>query len=318
MEGNMRCICYRRFGGPDVLQPDQIPLPQPGPGEIRVRVAGCGVNPIDFKTRAGLGFVSQVLGTGFTFIPGYDASGVVDAMGEGVTVHAPGEPVFGMVNFPLPAGCYAEYVVAPVTQWAAAPTAIPLAHAGGLPLAGLTAWQALFDVGGLQTGERVLVLAGAGGVGHLAVQLAAWKGAQVSATASPGNHAFLRRHGVTLPLDYHDAAAIAAAGPWDLIVDLMGGTVGEQALAWLAPGGRMVTVPTNTAAALLQAGAAAGKTVRAIKVTPDTAQLTQLAALVDQGLLTLHVSAALQLEEAASAHADIERGHVKGKLILVP
>lgn len=314
----MRCICYRRFGGPEVLQLDEVPLPQPGPGEIRVRVAGCGVNPIDFKTRAGLGFVSQVLGAAFTFVPGYDVSGVVDAIGEGVASHAPGAPVFGMVNFPLPAGCYAEYVVAPVTQWAAAPTAIPLAHAGGLPLAGLTAWQALFDVGGLQAGERVLVLAGAGGVGHLAVQLAAWKGAQVSATASPGNHAFLRRHGVTLPLDYHDAAAIAGSGPWDLIVDLMGGTVGEQALAWLAPGGRMVTVPTNTAAALLQAGAAAGKIVRAIKVTPDTAQLAQLAALVDQGLLTLHVSAALQLEEAASAHATLEQGHVKGKLILVP
>lgn len=314
----MRCICYRQFGGADVLQLGEVPLPPPGPGDIRVRVAGCGVNPIDVKTRAGLGFVSQMLGAGFSFVPGYDASGVVDAIGEGVTAHVLGAPVFGMVNFPLPAGCYAEYVVAPAIQWAAAPTAMPLAHAGGLPLAGLTAWQALFEVGGLQANERVLVLAGAGGVGHLAVQLAAWKGAQVSATASPGNHAFLRDLGASQSLDYRTTAAIAGAGPWDLIVDLMGGSVGEQALAWLSPKGRMVTVPTNTAAALVQAGAAVGKTVHPIKVTPNPAQLEQLAALVNQGLLILQVSDVIRLEDAASAHVEIERGHVKGKLILVP
>lgn len=314
----MRQIFYSRFGGPDVLQLEHVAIPQPGPGQVRVRVAGCGVNPIDFKTRSGLGFVSQLLGQHFHFVPGYDASGVVDALGEGVTALAPGEAVFGMVNFPLSTGGYAEYVIAPVEQWVRAPAAMPLAHAGGLPLAGLTAWQALFDVGALQAGERVLVLAGAGGVGHLAVQLAAWKGAQVSATASAANHDFLRRHGVVNPLDYRDPAAIAQSGPWDLILDLMGGTVGEQALDWLAAKGRMVTVPTNTAAQLLEKGNAVGRTVVAIKVMPDPAQLKALATLVDQDALRLHVSAALALEEAASAHEKIEQGHVRGKLILVP
>lgn len=314
----MRRIFYTRFGGPDVLQLEHVPIPQPGPGQVRVRVAGIGINPIDFKTRSGLGFVSQMLGQRFHFVPGYDASGVVDALGDGVSGWALNDAVFGMVNLPLASGAYAEYVIAPAAQWARAPASIPLAHAGGLPLAGLTAWQALFDVGGLQAGERVLVLAGAGGVGHLAVQLAGWKGAQVSATASAANHEFLRRHGVTHALDYRDPATIAQHGPWDLILDLMGSAVGEQALDWLAEKGRMVTVPTNTAAQLLEKGSAQGRRVLATKVMPNTPQLEQLAMLVDQGRLRLHVSGAFALEEAASAHEKIEQGHVKGKLILLP
>ena len=221
-------------------------------------------------------------------------------------------------RFPLPAGAYGEFVVADAKQWARAPTAIALAHAAGLPLAGLTAWQALFEVGALQAGERVLVLAGAGGVGHLAVQLAVEKGAIVSATASPRNHEFLRSQGVTLALDYADAESISRHGPWDLILDLMGGSIGEQALPWLAENGRMVTVPTNTAAQLVQKGAALGRMVLAIKVTPNTSQLAELAARVEQGKLHLHVSGAFALEEAGSAQQQLERGHVKGKLILVP
>lgn len=314
----MRRIFYTRFGGPDVLQLEHIPIPSPGPGQVRVRVAGIGVNPIDFKTRSGLGFVSQRLGQRFHFVPGYDVSGTVDALGDGADEWALNDPVFGMVNFPQGSGAYAEYVIAPATQWARAPASIPLAHAGGLPLAALTAWQALFDVGGLQAGERVLVLAGAGGVGHLAVQLAHWKGAQVSATASVANHEFLRRHGVTHALDYRDPATIEQLRPWDLILDLMGGAEGERALGWLAEKGRMVTVPTNTAAQLLEKGGVLGRSVLTIKVIPNTSQLKTLAALVDQHALRLHVSGAFALEEAASAHEHIEQGHVKGKLILVP
>ena len=314
----MRSIVYSRFGGPEVLTLAQGDDPQPGPDQVRIRVAGCGVNPIDYKTRRGLGFAAQALGDHFHFVPGYDVAGTVDAVGSAVTDLPVGADVFGMVNFPLPGGAYADTLLVPAGELAVAPTAIPLAHAGGLPLAGLTAWQALFDVGGLQAGERVLVLAGAGGVGHLATQLAAWKGARVSATASVVNHGFLRRHGVGHPLDYHSPAEVAAQGPWDLILDLMGGDTGVAALPWLAPGGRLVTVPTNTAPRLLEAGQAAGCRVLAMKVSPDTAQLRELAQLVDLGVLQLHVSAAYSLEEAAAAQEQLEQGHTKGKLILVP
>ena len=208
--------------------------------------------------------MSQTLGQRFHFVPGYDVSGVVDALSDGVSQWAPGDAVYGMVNFPLPAGACAEYVVADAGTWARAPQSIPPGPRRWLAAFAGLAWQALFDVGGLQSGERVLVLAGAGGVGHLSVQLAAWKGASVSATASPANHDFLRRHGAALALDYRDPVAVGQHGPWDLILDLMGGAVGEQALGWLAPNGRMVTVPTNTAAQLLEKASGMARKVLAI------------------------------------------------------
>lgn len=313
----MQCICYSRFGGPEVLELCDVELPEPGPGQVRLRVAGAGVNPIDYKTRAGLGFAAQALGSTFHFTPGYDVAGMVDATGAGVTEPALGDAVFGMVNFPLLAGAYAEFVVLAAADVVPAPARLPLAHAAGLPLAGLTAWQALFDVGQLQAGERVLVLAGAGGVGHLATQLASWKGATVSATASAANRDFLLQRGVDQPLDYSEPSW-QQAGPWDLILDLMGGSVGVMALSLLAPGGRLVTVPTNTAAQLQQAGAEQGCTVLPMRVNPDAGQLRQLATLVDAGILKLHVSATFPLRDAAAAHRQIESGRTRGKIILVP
>ncbi len=314
----MRHIFYSRFGGPEVLQQAQTDLPQPGPGQLRIRVAGIGLNPIDFKTRQGLGFVSQSLGQRFHFVPGYDVSGVVDALGPDADHCKLGDAVIGMVNFPLGGGAYSEYVVAPASEWVLAPQSIALAHGAALPLAGLTAWQALFEVGRLQAGERLLVLAGAGGVGHIATQLGQWCGAHVSATASEANGDFLRRHGVSVAMDYHLASWAENQPPWDLILDLMGGAVGLQALELLADGGRMVTVPTNTAPQLLQTGETRGKTVLAMTVSPNAAHLRQLVSLVDRGHLRLHISAAFSLDEVATAHEQLESGRTRGKLILVP
>lgn len=314
----MRRIFYSRFGGPEVLQFEQMDVPMPAPGQVRIRVAGIGLNPIDFKTRRGLGFVSQSLGQRFHFVPGYDVSGVIDAVGEGVNERAVGSPVFGMVNFPLGAGAYADYVVVNLNECVPAPQAIPLAHAAALPLAGLTAWQALFDVGQLKAGERVLVLAGAGGVGHLATQLARWKGAVVGATASSANQAFLRRHGVKQALDYQQPDWATSAAPWQLILDLVGGEVGLQAMAGLADTGRMVTVPTNTAAQLVEQGQALGKTVLPMKVSVHPDQLRQIGSLIDHQHLHLHISGAFSLDEAATAQEQLETGRTKGKLILVP
>lgn len=323
----MRCIRYTRFGGPEVLELHEAPLPQPAAGQVRLRVAGCGLNPIDYKTRSGLGWAAQALGSDFRFVPGYDVAGVVDAVGEGVTGVQVGDVLCGLVNAPLPGGGYAEYCVAPAQDLVAAPAVLSPAHAAGLPLAGLTAWQALFDAGQLQPGERVLVLAGAGGVGHLATQLAKWKGARVSATASAANRDFLLQHGVDQPLDYQQTGweqtggakpGWEQAGPWDLILDLMGGAVGLQALDGLASGGRLVTVPTNTAAQITRRGAELGKTVLGVLVRPQREALQQLVALVQSGRLNLHVSATFPLEQAAAAHRQLETGRTRGKLVLVP
>lgn len=313
----MRCIRYTRFGGPEVLELHEAPLPQPGAGQVRLKVAGCGLNPIDYKTRSGLGWAAQALGSDFSFVPGYDVAGAVDAVGEGVAGVQVGDALCGLVNAPLPGGGYAEYCVAPLQDLVPAPSVLSLAHAAGLPLAGLTAWQALFDAGRLQPGERVLVLAGAGGVGHLATQLARWKGARVSATASAANRDFLLQHGVDQPLDYAQPGW-EQAGPWDLVLDLVGGAAGLQALDGLAPGGRLVTVPTNTAAQIAGRGGELGKTVLGVLVRPQREALLQLVALVLMGQLQLHVSTTFPLEQAAAGHRQLESGRTRGKLVLVP
>lgn len=314
----MRRVFYSRFGEANVLEVEKFDQASPGSGEVGIQVVGCGLNPIDFKTRLGHGFVSQQLGDNFHFVPGYDVSGFVDRIGEGVNKNWLGKAVFGMVNFPFAAGGYADSVLAPISDLQAAPHGIPLAHTAALPLASLTAWQALFDIGELQIGERVLILAGAGGVGHIATQLAHWKGAFVGATASQKNLQFLRDCNVDIALDYHNKETSEVVQPWDLVIDLMGGKIGESALYQLADGGRMVTVPTNTAEQVIAKGRQMGKTVLPIKVVPNTEQLKQIAILVDSQKLNVTVSHRYRLENAAEAQRTLETGHVRGKVILEP
>ena len=314
----MRALYYSEFGDADCLQLGDLPVPAVGADEVLVKVAAAGLNPIDVKTRAGKGFVAAQLGESFRFVPGYDLAGTVATASD---AFAAGTPVIGMVNFPLAengkgAGACAEYCVVAPESLVAAPNRIELAQAAALPLAGLTAWQGLFQHGALKAGQRLLVLAGAGGVGHLAIQLGRWAGAEVGATASAANQDFLRTLGAQVCLDYAQPEALVAAGPWDLILDLMGGEVGRQALDWLAVDGLMLTVPTITAAELVAAGEAQGKRVQGYTVQPNTDQLSQLVALVDQGALNLHISHRLPLAQGAEAHRLLESGHTKGKVIL--
>ena len=314
----MKALVYSRFGAADCLRLEQLPAPVPTAGQALVEVVGAGLNPIDVKTRAGKGFVAQQLGEAFQFVPGYDLAGtLVEAAGE----WSAGTPVIGMVNLPLGAGACAQLCAAELDELVLAPTNMTLADAAGLPLAGLTAWQGLFqhgnlDADGRNSQRRVLILAGAGGVGHLAVQLGAWAGAEVAATVSPPNHDFLCGLGATQCFDYRDPQSLAAAAPWDLILDLMGGEVGKQALPWLAAGGVMLTVPTITAAELIAAGEAQGKRVLGYTVQTNREQLQQLVALVEAGHLHLHVGQRFTLQRAVAAHQQLETGHSKGKVIL--
>jgi len=185
-----------------------------------------------------------------------------------------------------------------------------------LPLAGLTAWQGLFEHGALQSGQRVLILAGAGGVGHLAVQFASAYGAEVVTTASRDNHSFLHGLGASQMVDYHDADWVAQVGQVDLVLDLMGGESGKAALACVKPGGRLVTVPTITAQQIKEAGAEAGIEVVGMLVHPDQKQLTQVLMLLRQGDVHVTLSGEFPLAEGALAHGAIEGGHVRGKLLL--
>ncbi|MCV6606269.1 MAG: NADP-dependent oxidoreductase, partial [Porticoccaceae bacterium] len=186
----------------EVLTYTDLPEPELNRGQVLVKTAAAGVNPIDWKTCSG-GGASPFIGE-LPFIPGWELAGTVTAVADDVNHFQVGDPVFGLINFPERAGCFAEYVAVPAEQISLRPDALPAEAAGGLGLAGLTAWQALFDKGQLQASQTVVVLAGAGGVGHLAVQLARWTGAKVVATASADNHEFLKTLGADLVIDYRN------------------------------------------------------------------------------------------------------------------
>ncbi len=308
----IRVIEFDRFGDAGVLRMGERPLPEPGAGEVRVRVAASGVNPIDYKTRQGLGFVSSRLQGALPWVPGYDLAGIVDAVGPGVDLPV-GTPVCGMVQFPLPAGAYAEAVVCPAGQVVAVPAATDLVAWAALPLAGLTAVQALGPVADL-AGQRVLVLAGAGGVGHLACQWAVRAGATVSASASAADLAWLRSVHVEA-LDRHSSAGLPARA-YDRVIDLVGGETGRSALASVAAGGVMVTVPSVTAAALTEAGREAGVHVSGLLVTPDRLALAALVAAVADGSLQLRVAGRHPAAEVATVHRLMETGGAAGKHLL--
>ena len=226
----MRAVRQELLGGPDVLDLAEVPRPSPGPTEVLVRVRAAGVNPVDWKTRERGGF----LGTP-PFVLGWDACGEVVQHGLGTTYLAVGDEVLGLVRFPCEAGTYAEYVTAPSRRLVRRPPELGHLEAAALPLAGLTAWQALVDVAAVQPGQRVLIQAAAGGVGHLAAQVAAARGAVVYGTARPEKHAFLRSVGVTEPLDYTAQNWSAGLPDLDVVLDPFGGAAATSAVEFLRP-----------------------------------------------------------------------------------
>jgi len=310
----VRVITQRSTGGPEVLELGEAAIPEPLPTEIRVRVAAAGVNPVDWKTRAGMG-MSAVLGPP-PFVLGWDVAGTVDAVGAGVTRFSVGDSVLGMPWFPRQAGAYAEYVTAPSRHFAHRPARLSEVEAAALPLAGLTAWQCLVDVADVQPGQRVLVHAAAGGVGHLAVQIAKAKGAYVIGTASVGKHNLLHDLGIDEAVDYRTEAFERAVEPVDLVLDLLGGDVAVRSLDVLQPEGRLISLPSATAAQAVSAAADRGLRATGMIVEPDGAGLEQLAALADARRLRVLVAETFPLERASLAHRAGEMGRTTGKLVL--
>jgi NADPH:quinone reductase-like Zn-dependent oxidoreductase len=308
----MRIITQSAFGGPEVLELGEAPAPTPLPTEVLVRVRAAGVNPVDTKTRAGKG-MAHVLGD-LPFTVGWDVAGVVEQVGPGVTTLAPGDPVFGMPWFPRAASAYAEYVTAPSRQFALKPADLTFEEAGGLPLAGLTAWQILVDTANVQPGQRVLITAAAGGVGHLAAQVAKGRGATVIGTASEAKHGKLRSYGVDEPIDYTTTDVAEAAGRVDVVVDLVGGS--RELVRTLGPGGLFVNVPSAAPDDLAGEVEARGARFTRFLVEPDHEGLYALSQLVEDGDLRVDVSATWPLEDAAIAHAQSETGRTVGKLVL--
>jgi NADPH:quinone reductase-like Zn-dependent oxidoreductase len=310
----MRVITQLSTGGPEVLELGEAEIPEPLPTEIRVRVGAAGVNPVDWKTRAGAG-MAQVIGPP-PFTVGWDVAGTVDAVGRGVTRFAVGDAVFGMPWFPRQAGAYAEFVTAPSRHFAHRPAGLSEVEAAGLSLAGLTAWQCLVDIAAVQPGQRVLVHAAAGGVGHLAVQIAKARGAHVIGTASAAKHNLLHDLGIDEAIDYRAEAFEKVIDPVDLVLDLIGGDVATRSLDILHPEGRLICLPSAAAAEALAAAAERGLRATAMLVEPDGNGLDALARLVDDRRLRVLVAETFPLERASHAHRAGELGHTTGKLVL--
>ncbi|HKT04935.1 MAG TPA: NADP-dependent oxidoreductase [Rugosimonospora sp.] len=308
----MRAIVQTELGGPEVLHLSEVDRPVPGPTEVLVRVRAAGVNPVDWKVRRGGGF----LGTP-PFTVGWDVSGEVVELGTGVTRFAPGDEVYGMPRFPREAAAYAEFVTAPSRHFARKPAALDHVGAAALPLAGLTAWQSLVDTAGIGPGQRVLVHAAAGGVGHLAVQIAKARGAYVLGTASAAKHEFVRGLGADEVIDYTSVDFAVAVRDVDVVLDTLGGEVTTRSLSTLRPGGILVLiVGAGAASTLAPAAAERGVRVAGLLVEPDHAGLAELSRLVQDGQLRPAVAATFPLAQAAQAHELGETNRTAGKIVL--
>ncbi|WP_086821272.1 NADP-dependent oxidoreductase [Allokutzneria sp. NRRL B-24872] len=308
----MRAISQNTLGGVEVLTEVELPVPTPGPSELLVRVHAAGVNPTDWKHRANGGWLGEP-----PFVLGWDVSGVVEAVGIGVTLFKPGDEVFGMLPYPHGAGSFAEYVTAPARSFAAKPSALDHVEAAAVPLAALTAWQALVDTAGLRPGQRVLVHAAAGGVGHFAVQIAKSLGAHVIATASAGKHALLRSLGADEVIDYRETDFAAAVRDVDVVLDPLAGDVALRSLRTLRKDGVLVTILPVGQDALIAEAERLGVRAVPMLVEADHAGMSAIAALVDKGELRPVVAETFPLVDAAKAHEAGETGRTAGKLVLV-
>jgi NADPH:quinone reductase-like Zn-dependent oxidoreductase len=311
-QNTMRAISQDVLGGPEVLKEVEIERPAPRPNEVLVRVRAAGVNPTDWKHRATGGFLGEP-----PFVLGWDVSGVVEAVGIGVVAFAPGDEVFGMLPYPYGHGSHAEYVIAPVRALACKPAGVDHTQAGALPLVSLTAWQALSEHADLRPGQRVLIHAAAGGVGHVAVQIAKARGAYVIGTASASKHEFLRGIGVDETIDYRETDFTEVVKDVDVVLDTIGGDNALRSLRVLRPDGVLVSILPGGSDDLYEEAGRLGVRALRMLVDADRSGMEAIAELVGAGKLRATIAGTFPLAEAAEAHALGDTGRTTGKLVLL-
>lgn len=307
----MRAISQDVLGGPEVLKEVEVQRPAPRPNEVLVRVRAAGLNPTDWKHRDNGGFLGEP-----PFVLGWDVSGVVEAVGIGVVRFQPGDEVFGMLSYPFGHGSHAEYVTAPARVFAHKPASVDHIQAGALPLVSLTAWQALVEYADVQPGQRVLIHAAAGGVGHVAVQIAKARGAHVIGTASAGKHEFLRGLGADEVIDYRETDFAEAVKDVDVVLDTLGGETSVRSLGVLRPGGVVVSILPVGSDDFYEEAERLGVRALRMLVDSDRADLRAIADLVDKGQLRAEIAGTFPLADAAEAHALGDTGRTAGKLVL--
>ncbi|RNL62721.1 hypothetical protein EFK50_13300 [Nocardioides marmoriginsengisoli] len=310
----MRAILQETYGSPEVLQEVDLPRPVPGPSEILVAVHAAGVNPTDWWNRAQPRTIDRL-----PLVLGWDVSGVVEAVGTGVTLFKQGDEVFGMLPYPYGVGSHAEYVCGSARAFAHKPPSIDHIQAGALPLAALTAYQALVDTADVQPNQRVLIHAAAGGVGHLAVQIAKSRGAYVIGTASAAKHDFVRGLGADEVIDYRTVDFAEVVTDIDVVLDSISldPVARGRSVAVLHPGGTLVSIlPVAIDPEELAEIAEHGIRYESLLVEADQAGMQAIANLVETGALRAHIEATFPLAEAAKAHALGETGRTTGKIVL--
>lgn len=313
----MKAVRIHAFGDVDVLKYEDVERPEPQAGEVLVRVRAAAINPVDtFSRRYPVAFTTGV--TGLPYILGWDISGEVVALGEDVTQFAVGDEVYGMPRFPAEAKAYSQYITAPVADLARKPQNMTHQEAAGVPLAALTAWQSLFEIAHLQAGQTVFISGGSGGVGHFAIQLARWKGAQVITTTSTRNVDFVRSLGADVVIDYTQQAITDVAKDVDVVLDTVGGDELTDAFKVVRSGAVVVSLPGHRGVGEVGERLAPQYGVSFVLplVHPSGEQMAELAQLAEAGQLKIHVDAVFPLEDVAQAHKLIEGGHVRGKLVL--
>lgn len=312
----MKAVILNEFGSPEALQMTETEKPFPGENQVLIKIKAAGVNPVDTKVRAGTSGISKRLQ--LPAILGWDVSGIAEACGRGVTGFRPGDEVFGCIGFPGPGGTYAEYTVAGYDQLSLKPRGISFEEAAALPIAGLTAYQSIHDHLKLEAGQTILIQAAAGGVGHLAVQLAGLLKANVIGTASSGNRDFLESLGINRFIDYKREDFETIVKNADAVQDAMGGEVLYRSIACVKPGGRIVCLPSSTKDDPRAVALARDRHVTLMwpMMYPSGQQLNRLASLLEEEKLKIHLSKVFPLPEAAEAHKWIEAHHTVGKVVL--
>ncbi|MHC5795042.1 NADP-dependent oxidoreductase [Lacisediminihabitans sp. FW035] len=313
----MRAMVIAATGGPEVFTPADLPMPIKVSAEVVVKIIAAGVNPIDAKTRSGGGSSAAI--ANFPVVLGADFSGIVVESPYETCPFKPGDEVFGMVPVPRMAGTYAEYVTVPTLSIARKPSRLTHVEAAGVPMAALTAWGMVVDVAKAHEAQRVLVHAASGGVGHFAVQFAAYFGAHVIATGSAHNESWLRELGAAEVIDHNTTRFEDVVSRVDVVIDLLGNVhddTGTRSLSVLRSGGLLVNAPSGSWPTIMEDAAAAGVRATTYKTSPDGSTLAIIGRLLDSGDIHVTVDHVYDLEHVADAHTAIETGHTRGKIVL--
>jgi NADPH:quinone reductase-like Zn-dependent oxidoreductase len=311
----MKAILLKEAGGTENLQIQELETPTPNPNEVLIQVIAISINPVDVKTRKGGSLYERLKADG-PVILGWDVSGRVVAIGSHVTRFSVGDEVFGMINFPGHGKAYAQYVTAPETHLAKKPANVSHQQAAATTLAPLTAWQVLVQQANLQKGQRVLVHAAAGGVGHFAIQIAHHLGAHVIGTASGANGDFIKSLGAHQHIDYTQQNFEEQAQGVDVVLDPIGGEVTRRSIAVLKPGGIIISIVGGVKENLQPLLAEKGVRAANYLVHSSGEDMQQLAQLLEAGVLKPFISQQYAFHQMAAAHEQIETSHTKGKVVV--